>query len=311
MKKIIKALGFILVCLSFLACPLETKDETSKEIKVNGLKVNGIALGTELDKASLSGKTITWDAGSEDASCGWNLVGLDLSEYNRVRIEFESTEVTNKIIIHNKDYDKWYVYDYPLEPNVFEVTLTGEDANYIGGTGKSIDKSKGYRLIILGCKKDGNARPEGLTTVVKSIEFFKEPANRNANLKIADDVPFKVFWDCYVYDGGVIEWAKPEGAAGWDVQDKDLSAYKKIRIETEGDAPVRIRLMMSDGTHAFYWSKKDTPGIFIANLDGSEAEYYTQNLTAGSVVEKIQLVCEGQTKAGSKTTVKSVSLLTE
>ena len=319
MKKIIKTLGFILVCLTFLACPLETKDETkdeikeeaSKEIKVDGLKVNGIALGTELDKASLSGNTITWDAGGEDASCGWALVGQNLSEYNRVRIELESSEVTNRIILFNNDYTKWYNYDYPIEPNVFEATLTGSDANYTGGNGPSIDKSKGLRLIILGCKKDDNSRPAGLTTVVKSIKFFKEPSNKNANLKIADEVPFKVFWDCYVYDGGVIEWAMPEGAAGWDVKDKDLSAYKKIRIETEGDAPVCIRLMMSDGSHAFYWSKSETPNIFEANLDGSEAGYYTKALTEGSIVEKIQLVCEAQTEVGSKTTVKSVSLLTE
>lgn len=311
MKKIIKTLGLILIGLTFVACPRTTDDETlkeiddetSKEIKVDGLKVNGKGLGSETWQAEVSDNTIIWPQDKEDGNCGWDLSGINLSSYDRVRIEIESTDVPLQLILNNKDYNSAHCYMYPVESNTYEAILTGEGSN----VSDKLDKSKGLRIYFNTLDKK-LPREKELKTIVKSIQFLT--GWRNEELKVLD-VPFQNFWFSYVYDGGVIEWLEPEGASGWELTDHDLSAYKKIRIETEGDAPIRIRLMMSDDTHAFYWSKKDAPGVFEANLDGSEAEYYTQNLTAGSVVEKIQLVCEGQTKAGSKTTVKSVSLLTE
>lgn len=307
MKRIIKSLGIIVCALCFFACDNGNSQNDSEplEIELDGLTVNGKELGSEIWQASVSENTITWDKGTNQGNCGWNLAGLNLSNYDRVRVELESTELPLKLILKGEDGS--IVYDYPVEKNIFEAYFDGTCASSKETT---LDKSKGFSIYLFSHTDDGQNHEDEKKTVVKSIQFFSGESTVNSSLKI-DNAPLQVFWFSYVHDGGVIEWLEPEGAAGWDVKGHDLSAYKKIRIETEGDAPFRIRLMMSDGTHAFYWSKKDTPGIFIANLDGSEAEYYTQNLTAGSVVEKIQLVCEGQIKAGSKTTVKSVSLLTE
>ena len=307
MKRIIKTLGIIICALCFIACDNGNSQNDSEplETELDGLTVNGKELGSEIWQASVSENTITWDKGTNQGNCGWNLAGVNLSNYDRVRVELESTELPLKLIL--KGDDGAIVYDYPVEKNIFEAYFDGTCASSKETT---LDKSKGFSIYLFSHTDDGQNHEDEKKTVVKSIQFFSGENTVNSSLKI-NNAPLQVFWFSYVHDGGVIEWLEPEGAAGWDVKDKDLSAYKKVRIETEGDAPFRIRLWMSDGSHAFYWSKPETPGVYEANLDGSDADDYTKDVAENSVVEKIQLVCEAATEAGQKTTVKSVSLLTE
>ena len=278
------------------------------------LSLLGRSLGGIEDNCEIQDNIITWKKGTKEGNAGWNLSGINLSEYASVKITIEKTDVNlGGLYISDRNAQKWKRM-IEVAPNTYELLLTGENSD---STEPPIDTSEGVQLRI----QLYNNKPlkKNMKTIVKSIELSKDTEEINENLRI-EGVEFSSSKrNAFVSDGGVIdwEWDKKEKYpfCGWNVKGIDLSDYKGIRIELEStDIPVDIRMIQNEGgvCHTFYNEK--TPGVYEAMFDGSEyssiwPEGSSWNTSNG--IEEIQIRAQKLSKKGLKTVVKSISLISK
>ena len=278
------------------------------------LSLFGYSLGGIEDNCEIQDNIITWKKGTKEGNAGWNLSGINLSEYASVKITIEKTDVNlGGLYISDRNAQKWKRM-IEVAPNTYELLLTGENSD---STEPPIDTSEGVQLRI----QLYNNKPlkKNMKTIVKSIELSKDTEEINENLRI-EGVEFSSSKrNAFVSDGGVIdwEWDKKEKYpfCGWNVKGIDLSDYKGIRIELEStDIPVEIGMIQNEGgvCHTFYNEK--TPGVYEAMFDGSEyssiwPEGSSWNTSNG--IEEIQIRAQKLSKKGLKTVVKSISLISK
>ena len=278
------------------------------------LSLFGCSLGGIEDNCEIQDNIITWKKGTKEGYAGWNLSGINLSEYASVKITFEKTDVNlGGLYISDRNGGNWKRM-IEVAPNTYELLLTGENSD---STEPPIDTSEGVQLRIQLC----NNKPlkKNMKTIVKSIELSKDTEEINENLRI-EGVEFSSSKrNAFVSDGGVIdwEWDKKEKYpfCGWNVKGIDLSDYKGIRIELEStDIPVEIGMIQNEGAvcHTFYNEK--TPGVYEVMFDGSEyssiwPEGSSWNTSNG--IEEIQIRAQKLSKKGLKTVVKSISLISK
>ena len=278
------------------------------------LSLFGCSLGGIEDNCEIQDNIITWKKGTKEGYAGWNLSGINLSEYASVKITIEKTDVNlGGLYISDRNAQKWKRM-IEVAPNTYELLLTGENSD---STEPPIDTSEGVQLRI----QLYNNKPlkKNMKTIVKSIELSKDTEEINENLRI-EGVEFSSSkGNAFVSDGGVIdwEWDKKEKypSCGWNVKGIDLSDYKGIRIELEStDIPVDIRMIQNEGgvCHTFYDEK--TPGVYEAMFDGSEyssiwPEGSSWNTSNG--IEEIHIRAKELSKKGLKTVVKSISLISK
>ncbi len=278
------------------------------------LSLLGRSLGGIEDNCEIQDNIITWKKGTKEGNAGWNLSGINLSEYVSAKITIEKTDVNlGGLYISDRNAQKWKRM-IEVAPNTYELLLTGENSD---STEPPIDTSEGVQLRIQLC----NNKPlkKNMKTIVKSIELSKDTEEINENLRI-EGVEFSSSKrNAFVSDGGVIdwEWDKKEKYpfCGWNVKGIDLSDYKGIRIELEStDIPVEIGMIQNEGgvCHTFYNEK--TPGVYEAMFDGSEyssiwPEGSSWNTSNG--IEEIQIRAQKLSKKGLKTVVKSISLISK
>ena len=278
------------------------------------LSLFGCSLGGIEDNCEIQDNIITWKKGTKEGNAGWNLSGINLSEYASVKITIEKTDVNlGGLYISDRNAQKWKRM-IEVAPNTYELLLTGENSD---STEPPIDTSEGVQLRI----QLYNNKPlkKNMKTIVKSIELSKDTEEINENLRI-EGVEFSSSKrNAFVSDGGVIdwEWDKKEKYpfCGWNVKGIDLSDYKGIRIELEStDIPVEIGMIQNEGAvcHTFYNEK--TPGVYEAMFDGSEyssiwPEGSSWNTSNG--IEEIQIRAQKLSKKGLKTIVKSISLISK
>ena len=278
------------------------------------LSLLGRSLGGIEDNCEIQDNIITWKKGTKEGNAGWNLSGINLSEYASVKITIEKTDVNlGGLYISDRNAQKWKRM-IEVAPNTYELLLTGENSD---STEPPIDTSEGVQLRI----QLYNNKPlkKNMKTIVKSIELSKDTEEINENLRI-EGVEFSSSKrNAFVSDGGVIdwEWDKKEKypSCGWNVKGIDLSDYKGIRIELEStDIPVEIGMIQNEGAvcHTFYNEK--TPGVYEAMFDGSEyssiwPEGSSWNTSNG--IEEIQIRAQKLSKKGLKTVVKSISLISK
>ena len=278
------------------------------------LSLLGRSLGGIEDNCEIQDNIITWKKGTKEGNAGWNLSGINLSEYASVKITIEKTDVNlGGLYISDRNAQKWKRM-IEVAPNTYELLLTGENSD---STEPPIDTSEGVQLRI----QLYNNKPlkKNMKTIVKSIELSKDTEEINENLRI-EGVEFSSSKrNAFVSDGGVIdwEWDKKEKYpfCGWNVKGIDLSDYKGIRIELEStDIPVEIGMIQNEGAvcHTFYNEK--TPGVYEAMFDGSEyssiwPEGSSWNISNG--IEEIQIRAKELSKKGLKTVVKSISLISK
>lgn len=278
------------------------------------LSLLGRSLGGIEDNCEIQDNIITWKKGTKEGNAGWNLSGINLSEYASAKITIEKTDVNlGGLYISDRNAQKWKRM-IEVAPNTYELLLTGENSD---STEPPIDTSEGVQLRI----QLSNNKPlkKNMKTIVKSIELSKDTEEINENLRI-EGVEFSSSKrNSFVSDGGVIdwEWDKKEKYpfCGWNVKGIDLSDYKGIRIELEStDIPVEIGMIQNEGAvcHTFYNEK--TPGVYEAMFDGSEyssiwPEGSSWNTSNG--IEEIQIRAQKLSKKGLKTVVKSISLISK
>lgn len=278
----------------------------------DALSIFGRSLGGIEENCEIQDNTILWKKGIKEGYAGWNLSGINLSEYASVKITIEKTDVKLGGLYISDMFGGNWKRMIEVAPNTYELLLTGENSD---STEPLIDTSKGVQFRI----QLNNNKPlkKNMKTIVKSIELTKSFKEVNENLKI-EGVEFgSNKYNAFVSDGGIIdwEWDKKEKypCCGWDVKDVDLSEYKGIRIELEStDIPVDIRMIQNEGgvCHLFYDEIK--PGIYEARFDGSEysgiwPEGASWNIDNG--IDEIHIRAVNLSKKGLKTIVKSVSLI--
>ena len=278
------------------------------------LSLFGCSLGGIEDNCEIQDNIITWKKGTKEGNAGWNLSGINLSEYASVKITIEKTDVNlGGLYISDRNAQKWKRM-IEVAPNTYELLLTGENSD---STEPPIDTSEGVQLRIQLC----NNKPlkKNMKTIVKSIELSKDTEEINENLRI-EGVEFSSSkLNAFVSDGGVIdwEWDKKEKYpfCGWNVKGIDLSDYKGIRIELEStDIPVDIGMIQNEGgvCHTIYDEKK--PGVYEAMFDGSEYSYIWpegSSWNTSNGIEEIHIRAKELSKKGLKTVVKSISLISK
>lgn len=270
----------------------------------------GRSFGGVEERCEVQDKTVTWKKDSNDANAGWNLSGIDLSEYESVRITLEKTDVPVDFVVTDRNQGKWK-FARKIDSNVYEMNLTGEGAN---SDEPLIDKSEGVRFFVhfysdQPLKKD-------CTTVVKKIELLKESVKINEQFILEGKELGSASYRSFTKDNGLIEWEwdKKEKYpfTGWNFRDVDLSAYNVIRVEVEStDVPVDIRLIQ-DGCHIGF--KETKPGVIEARFDGQDCDWEWKEKgpwDPSKKIEEIHIRADNLSKSGKKTVIKSVQLLNE
>lgn len=277
------------------------------------LKILGVPFGSQIWKARITGNEITWLKGDTGGDAGWNFGGIDLSEYDRVRIEIESNTAAHLgLRICDSEHNNWHGYDMQIEPNVYEVDLSGEGASWLGDNAGPLDKSKGLQIFLQTWDRKKEEK-----TVVKSIQFLKGKRVINENLMIEGIAFGTCGWASNVYDGGVIDWGDGKEkypCTGWNVKGIDFSEYTKIRIVVEeGTSALPLTLSLyQEQTDCGKQFNAVSPTVLEANIDGSECDFEGGNKESWDSSKKIDQIWiryNNLQKKGEKSIIKSVTLL--
>lgn len=279
----------------------------------SNLDLLGVPFGSSGWHTRILGNEITWPKGSSDGNAGWNLEGIDLSEYDRVRIELESNDATGLHISFNqKDGKNYYTFSNPVEKNVYEADLSGEGYSYKNEDSVTPDKSEGFSIDV----RTWNEKPrtKDQKTVVKSIQLLKGKKMMNENLILLGTDFGSSGWNGYVHEGGIIEWipSKDKNAGmGWNVKDIDFSEWDKILVELEStNVPVWLEMVQNNNRMG---GNEIRPNIYEIKLDGSEGSVWPPDAKwdPSKKIDEIQIRCNKVSKANLKTKVKSVTLVKE
>ena len=277
------------------------------------LKILGVPFGSQIWKARITGNEITWLKGDTGGDAGWNFGGIDLSEYDRVRIGIESNTAAHLgLRICDSEHNNWHGYDNQIEPNVYEVDLSGEGASWLGDNAGPLDKSKGLQIFLQTWERKKEEK-----TVVKSIQFLKGKRVINENLMIEGAAFGTCGWASNVYDGGVIDWGDGKEkypCTGWNVKGIDFSEYAKIRIVVEeGTSALPLTLSLyQEQTDCGKQFNAVSPTVLEANIDGSECDFEWSNKgnwDSSKKIDQIWIRYNNLQKKGEKSIIKSVSLL--
>ena len=273
------------------------------------LKILGVPFGSQIWKARITGNEITWLKGDTGGDAGWNFGGIDLSEYDRVRIEIESNTAAHLgLRICDSEHNNWHGYDNQIEPNVYEVDLSGEGASWLGDNAGPLDKSKGLQIFLQTWDRKKEEK-----TVVKSIQFLKGKRQINENLKLLEANFGTSGWNANCYEGGIIEWIHSNdknAGKGWNLKDIDLSQWDKILVELEStEVPVWLEMVQNNNRLG---GTEIKPNVWEVKLDGSEGgSVWPQGAKwdASKKIDELQIRSNQVSKNGLKTKVKSVTLV--
>ena len=276
------------------------------------LELMGVPFGSQSWQTHIMGKEITWLKGEIDGNAGWNFTEVDLSEYDRIRVELESNDATNiELSLNSKDWKNYHTF-YQLEPNVLEADLTGEGAGYKNDDSLPLDKANGL-YIYLKHYNNGKPRTKDLHTVVKSVQLLKGKRQINENLKLLEANFGTSGWNANCYEGGIIEWIHSNdknAGKGWNLKDIDLSQWDKILVELEStEVPVWLEMVQNNNRLG---GTEIKPNVWEVKLDGSEGgSVWPQGAKwdASKKIDELQIRSNQVSKNGLKTKVKSVTLV--
>ena len=231
----------------------------------------GIPLGTTNLRAFVEGNTIYWQRGYNDSSSGWNFSDIDLSKYDRVRVEIEKSDVNLNLILCDSRWKNWHCYAR-IAPTIYEARLSGDGARWLDTDAHPFDLKNG--LMVMLQKQDAEIRKIETSTVIKSIKFL----NKGEDLFDAGEYgilnrALGGIQDNSDIDRNTIIWLKDntELKCGWNLGGIDLSKYKGIRIEFEKNE-LKLELTLTD-TNWQNWSafKSEDPFSIEANFSGEGA----------------------------------------
>ena len=193
--------------------------------------VKGVKLGSAKWQTEVSENIITWKKGFDNGNAGWNFSDIDLSAYERVRVEIESSNTSNSLRIAQCDWSNNHGFR-KTGKNVYEAYLSG--LNSFDRDLPPLEPSKGL-IICFDQWNNGEPRAEDKTTVVKSIKFFKPGEyDESGALSLFGCSLGGIEDNCEIQDN-IITWKKgtKEGYAGWNLSGINLSEYASVKITIE------------------------------------------------------------------------------
>lgn len=277
------------------------------------LDLFGRGFGGIEDRCEIQDNTVIWKKGSKEGYAGWDLNGINLSEYDSVRLTLEKTDTDVNFYITNVDGGNWKNARL-VAPNTYEMILTGEGSN---SNEPLLDPSYGARFLIQLWKE--KPLKKDMKTIVKSIELIKNAGTINEHLILEGKEFGSSGYRFFVRDNGVVEWdwdkKEKYPSAGWNVSDVDLSAYRGIRIELEStDIPTDIRLIQKDDVDCHIGFDAISPTVLEASFDGSGCSWsWPQGAkwNPDGRIEEIHIRAKNISKKGLKTVIKSVTLISK
>lgn len=265
------------------------------------------------DKCKIQDNTVIWPKGTTDAKAGWELKGINLSEYDSVRLTLEKTDTDVHFYTSNADGGNWKEARR-VDSNTFEMKLTGEGSR---SNGPLLDPSEGVRFL-LQVYRDKPLKKD-MKTIVKSIELIKNAGTINEQFMLEGKELGSSGYRSFVKANGEIEWEwdkkEKHPSAGWKVSDVDLSAYRGIRIELEStDIPTDIKLIQKDDVDCHIGFDAISPTVLEASFDGSGCSWsWPQGAkwNPDGRIEEIHICAKNISKKGLKTVIKSVTLISK
>ena len=129
------------------------------------------AIGTIEDNSSVEDNTIFWQKDNTELKCGWNLVGLDLSKYKGVRIEFEKNDLNLELTLTDKNWQNWAAFRSEDSYSI-EAYFSGEGAAWKWNGFTPCNTKEGL-LLFLRFYSDKPIRKDK-KTIIKKIELIKK-----------------------------------------------------------------------------------------------------------------------------------------
>ena len=284
------------------------------------LELLGVQFGTSCWQTHIIGNEITWPKGCNDGNAGWNFEGIDLSEYDRIRIELESNDRTGlEISMDEKDGKNYHAFsNSQIQPGIYEADLSGEGYTWRNDDGTDFNKSEGLNIFLHYYNEKPSSKESH--TVIKSVQLLKGKRIPNENLVIEGNSLGGAGWSSKVYDGGVIEWEwngkEKYPCAGWRVKGVDFSKWKVLQLELSPEAvtkKITLSLYQRE-TDAGVQYNANSKNIINAKFDGSDSDYIWENKGKWDPslgIDEIWIRYDNLSKSGEKTIVKSVKLLAE
>lgn len=306
MKKLITAILLFSMTLAYSFAGEKDTEETNNIQEQYNLF--GVKLGSYTWQSHVDGNVITWEKGYDNANAGWDFTGINLSGYDRVRVEVESTEAEVWLRIVDKEWKSNFGFAQTGK-NVFEAKLTGE-----GSWDKDltpINPAEGLR-VYLNQWNNNVVRTEDKTTVVKSIQFLHPGENVDAGPLGLFGRGFGGIEDrCEVQDNTVI-WKKgsKDAIAGWNLSGIDLSEYDRVRLTLEKtDTDVNFYITDTDGGN-WKGARKIDANTYEMKLTGEGSDSNEPLLDPSQGVRfYIHLWKDKPIKKDMKTIVKSIDLI--
>lgn len=272
-----------------------------------------IPLGTTNLWAFAEGNTIFWRRGYKDSSSGWDFTGINLSEYDRVRVDIEEADPNLNLILCGKDWENWHCYSR-ISPTVYEVPLSAEGARWVGSDAHPFNLEEG--LMVMLQKQDEKIRETEYSTVVKSIRFLRPgedifDAGKNGlyNRSIGAIIENAVLND------STIIWQKDntEYKCGWNLVGIDLSEYKGIRVEFEKNE-LKLELTLTDKNWQNWAAfQNEDPYSIEAYFSGEGASWKWNDFTPYKKEEGVQIFLrffsDKPIKKDKRTIIKSIELI--
>ena len=135
------------------------------------LEILGRGIGAIEDNTIVEENTVIWQKDNTELKCGWNLVGIDLSEYSGIRIEFEKNDLKLELTLADKEWQNWAAFR-SSDPYSIEASFSGEGASWKWQDFKPYNKKDGF-LIFLRFYSEKPLRKDK-KTIIKRIELIKK-----------------------------------------------------------------------------------------------------------------------------------------
>ena len=223
-----------------------------------------------------------------DACAGWNVKGIDLSKYKKIRIELapESSKLPYEIRMTQGDNDNYCHIGFNLvSPTVLEANFDGSGANWSWPDGAKWDSSKGINEIHIRLSK----AVKDQKTIVKSVTLLAEDDStpQPETLILNGAKLGSRRYDSWIGEDFVINWEKAQcPQCGWRVE-KLEGEILEIKVSST-DVPLRLRIWAAENNNDNSWDD-DGSHVFRINLKtkkqisakGNQKAPAWQNITKG------------------------------
>lgn len=263
------------------------------------------------------GGIIEWiHSNDKNAGKGWNLKDIDLSQWDKILVELESTEVPVWLeMVQNNNR----LGGTEIKPNVWEVKLDGSEGGSVWPQGAKWDASKKIDELQI---RSNQVSKNGLKTKVKSVTLVKAekgPQLPDRLLLNGSKLGSKKDSNSWIDENFAINWNKANYIeCGWKVEKLEGDILEIKVTSTDVPLHLKIRELRSarnesewedDGSHIFRINLKTKRQITAKS--GNKAPMWERlseafNFSEGA--EIILLPANGVFKEGKKTVVEYIKV---